>query len=310
LKSSGSKHIIYALALPKYLGSSPLNLFIDRPELFLISLAAALFFSAMAIEMTASILLKRASYEYKDTLTNLTLYIGSLGIDFFWLPAVFAIFTLANHHSLFKFGYQWWLFQGHTPAWHWLLLLVADDFAYYWFHRTSHGVWILWASHENHHSSNYFNLSVAARQTLTPFLAFIFWLPLAFIGFDPLMILTMQFISLAWQSYLHTELLGDFGALGSLLNSPSHHRVHHGTESKYLDKNFGGIFIVWDKVFGTFKREEETPTYGIGEKFQGYMPWRAISHEYVKLLRAIKKTAGIDKFKIAFMPPGWSSDDL
>jgi sterol desaturase/sphingolipid hydroxylase (fatty acid hydroxylase superfamily) len=275
----------------------------------LFTICTVLFFLvALTTEFLFAKLLRKSVYAGRDSLTNLTLYFGSLIIDFMWVPVVFYIYSAVHAYSLTKFGYQWWLFQGTTPLWHWGLLIIADDFCYYWFHRTSHKVWFLWASHENHHSSNHFNLTVAARQTWTPFFTFVFWLPLAWIGFDPLMILTMQLLSLLFQSLLHTELIRGFGPLELIFNSPRHHRAHHGTNSQYLDRNFGGIFIIWDRLFGTFQNEGERVIYGTGEAPGGYHPIRAVSGEYRRLFKTFSKSKGFQKLKVPFMPPGWRSD--
>lgn len=286
-----------------------MSYWIDHPWMVIIAATVSIYFFALVTEFTWSRFLQKKNYSLADSATNLTLYVGSLLIDFAWVPVVFVIFSKVHEHSLMKFGYQWWLFQGEVPIWHWLLLLMADDFCYYCFHRTSHRVWLFWASHENHHSSNYFNLSVAARQTWSPFYAFLFWLPLAFIGFDPLMILTMQFISLSLQGFLHTELIRSFGPFDWVFNSPSHHRVHHGTNPQYVDKNFGGIFIIWDRFFGTFEPEQEKVYYGIGHDLQGYHPLRAVSGEYLKLVRSLAQRNGLARWVTPLKPPGWSSND-
>lgn len=255
--------------------------------------AIALFLLAMFFEFVVAKILRQKIYSGFDSLTNLLLYSGSLVIDFLWVPLIFTVYGQVHAHSLTKLGYQWWMFQGTVPAWHWFALLLADDFCFYCFHRMSHKVWLLWASHENHHSSNFFNLTVAARQTWTPFLAFLFWLPLAWIGFDPLMILTMQLIGLFYQAMLHTELIRNFGPLDWILNSPSHHRVHHGSNPQYLDRNFGGIFIVWDRLLGTFAAEDEKVVYGTGETERWYHPFK----EYIRLART-------RRFSALFQSPG------
>ena len=282
---------------------------IDHPEYVIIAATIVFYFCVLTVEFLVSKLLRKHNYGAYDSATNLSLYVGSLVIDLIWVPIVFLVFTWAHSHSITKLGYQWWLFQGTTPTWHWLALLVADDFCYYWFHRTSHRVWLLWASHENHHSSNYFNLSVSARQTWTPFLAFVFWLPLAFIGFDPLMILTMQFVSLSLQGLIHTELIRNFGVLDWLFNSPSHHRVHHGSNAQYIDKNFAGVLIVWDRLFGTFAPEGEKVIYGTGSDLKGYHPFRTVSGEYLNMFHALLRKNGISRFLTPLRPPGWSPNE-
>jgi sterol desaturase/sphingolipid hydroxylase (fatty acid hydroxylase superfamily) len=238
----------------------------------------------MLVEMLASYVLQREAYNSRDTFTNLSMYAGYVAIDLFWLPVVYGIFTFVHEHSLFKIGEGWYTFDGQTPVWAWPLLFVLDDLCYYSFHRTSHKIRLFWASHVAHHSSQRFNLSVGFRQTWLPFYAFLFWVPLAFIGFDPLMIMMMQLISLTLQGLVHTELIRSFGPFDLVFNSPSHHRVHHGTQSKYIDRNFAGVLIIWDRLFGTFQREEEKPVYGIGGE-PIYNPLRAAFGEILALSR-------------------------
>lgn len=141
----------------------------------------------------------------------------------------------------------------------WVILFVAEDVCYYWFHRSHHEVRLLCAAHVNHHSSRHYNLSTALRQVvLTPLTGPLFWAPLALVGFPPHMILTMQAISLLYQFWLHTASIGKLGVLEDVFNTPSHHRVHHGTNVAYLDRNHGGVLIVWDRLFGTFERSPVT----------------------------------------------------
>lgn len=232
--------------------------FFMSPENAIPATATGLIFAAFLFEL---ILTKGRSYGVRDTLANFAMYLGYVAIGLFWIPVVYSIFVFVHDHSLFKIGDGWQLGQASWSAW--LLLFIADDFCYYWFHRVSHS-WF-WFAHVTHHSSAHFNLSVGFRQTWLPFYAFVFWLPLAFIGFDPLMILTMQLLSLAVQGLLHTEAVRSLGPLEFVFNSPSHHRVHHGSQELYRDRNFGGVLILWDRLFGTFQKEEEPPIYGTGE---------------------------------------------
>lgn len=243
---------------------------------------------AIGFEIVVTRLQGQKSYDVKDTATNFAMYAGYFAINLFWLPVVYSVFVFFHDHSLFELGQQWWTFDGTVPAWHWGLLFVLDDFCYYVFHRTSHAVRLFWASHVTHHSSERFNLSVAFRQTWLPFYAFIFWIPLALIGFEPLMIMTMQLVSLAIQGFLHTEVIRSYGPLDTILNSPSHHRVHHGTQEHYVDKNFGGVLIVWDRLFGTFAAEGERPVYGVGGSKPSYNPLRVAFGELENLLRGRK----------------------
>ena len=254
------------------------NRFWDAPDHLILAVLIAIALVAMAIESFTL----RKSYDFREAFTNLAMYAGFFLIDMVWIPVVYQILVFVHDHSIFKIGESWY-YVG-SSGWTWVALFVLDDFCYYWFHRVSHKVRFFWASHSTHHSSNYFNLSVGFRQTWFPFYAFIFWLPLAWIGFDPLMILTMQMVSLALQGILHTEVVRSFGKLDAILNSPSHHRVHHGTQKKYVDRNFAGVLIVWDRLFRTFQKEEYRPTYGIGEE-TSYNPIRVGFGPFLYLLK-------------------------
>ena len=252
--------------------------FWDAPDHQILAVLISIALLAMLIE----IFLRKKAYDFRDTLTNLSMYTGFFLIDMLWIPFVYQIYVAVHDHSIFKIG-EGWYYGGSSP-WEWLALFILDDFCYYWFHRLSHRFSFFWASHSVHHSSLRFNLSVGFRQTWFPFYAFIFWLPLAFIGFDPLMILIMQMLSLALQGLLHTEAVRSYGVLDRFLNSPSHHRVHHGQQTKYVDRNFGAVLIVWDKLFGTFQKEEEQPIYGTGARLT-YNPFRVALDPFLDLIK-------------------------
>lgn len=258
-----------------------LNRFWDAPDHRILAILISIMFIAMLIEIGT----RKNAYDLWDTLTNLLMYTGFFLINMLWIPFVYQIYVAAHDHSILKIG-EGWYYGGSSP-WSWAALFVLDDFCYYWFHRLSHRVSLFWASHSAHHSSNRFNFSVGFRQTWLPFYAFAFWLPLAFIGFDPLMILTMQMVSLSIQGFLHTEVVRSYGALDLVLNSPSHHRVHHGTQAKYLDQNFGAVLIIWDRLFGTFQSEGEQPIYGTNEKIS-YNPLQVAFGPLINLLKRRK----------------------
>ena len=188
-------------------------------------------------------------YEFRDSRTSLTMGIGNVIINIGWKLVVLAAYSAA-----------YLVAPIHLPADNpltWIALFVADDFVYYWYHRTHHTIRVFWASHVVHHSSRHYNLSTALRQTWIPMTALPFWAPLALLGYRPWMIFTMQSVSLIYQFWLHTERIRRFPRpIEFLFNTPSHHRVHHAVNPQYLDKNHGAIFIVWDRLFGTFAREE------------------------------------------------------
>jgi sterol desaturase/sphingolipid hydroxylase (fatty acid hydroxylase superfamily) len=192
----------------------------------------------------------------------------------------------------------------------WLLLVFAEDFTYYAWHRASHEVRFMWAAHENHHSSEAFNLSTALRQSWTTPLTiplFYFWLPL--LGFSPVMILTQISFSLIYQYWIHTELIGRLGPLEWILNTPSHHRVHHGSNVEYLDRNHAGIFIIWDRLFGTFEPERARVAYGLTKNIGTFRPMTIAFHEWAALGRDVRRARTFrDRVGYVFRPPGWSPD--
>ncbi|MES1173483.1 MAG: sterol desaturase family protein [Myxococcales bacterium] len=244
-------------------------------------------------------------YETRDTLASLAMGVGNVIISAFsTLGAVF-LWHLAYQHRVLD-ATRW-------GAWSWPILFLGEDLCYYWFHRAHHEVRLLWAAHVNHHSSQYFNLSTALRQPwFTPFTGPLFWLPLALIGFPPERILFAQAVSLLYQFWIHTEAVRRLpSALEWLFNTPSHHRVHHGKNVVYLDRNHGGVLIVWDRLFGTFEREHEAERvqYGLTHDIQTFNPLRIAVHEWQALARDLGRSRSLrDALHYLFAAPGWSPD--
>lgn len=243
-------------------------------------------------------------YETKDTWSSLGLGIGNVLVGFVTKAMIFALFSFLYQYRIFDLNANKW--------WYWLLLFFADDFSYYWFHRTSHNVNWFWASHVVHHSSEHYNLAAALRQTWTGNLtgSFLFWAWMPLAGFHPVWILFMQQISLIYQFWIHTETVHKLPKpLEFILNTPSHHRVHHGSDLKYLDKNHAGILIIWDRMFGTFQPEEERPTYGLTKNIHSFNPVVVALKTWSELFKAAMHSGslknGINYF---IQPPGWSHD--
>ncbi|WP_170320030.1 sterol desaturase family protein [Polyangium spumosum] len=189
----------------------------------------------------------------------------------------------------------------------WIGLLIGVDFLYYWFHRFSHRVHVAWAAHALHHQGEDFNLALGIRQhPAEGFIGRAFYLPLAIIGVPPEMSITAVVINTAYQVFLHTELVGKLGPLEWVLNTPSHHRVHHGINPAYLDKNFGGMLILWDRMFGTFVEENEQPVYGTVEQVASFDPihcmWAPLDDT---IERASRTSDSLDELGVWIMPPGW-----
>jgi sterol desaturase/sphingolipid hydroxylase (fatty acid hydroxylase superfamily) len=243
-----------------------------------------------------------AGYAGKDTAASLAMGLGNVAIS-----AVTKLGTLAAMVALYRYR----VFDQLADAWWaWLVLLFAEDLCYYAFHRASHEVRFFWAAHVNHHSSQRYNLSTALRQSwTTPLTGPIFWMPLVLVGFSPAMVMTAQAWSLLYQFGLHTEAIRSLGPLEAVFNTPSHHRVHHGTNVQYLDRNHAGIFIIWDKLFGTFEPERAKVVYGLTTNIDTYNPVRVAFHEWRALGRdVIRARTFRDKLGYLLRPPGWSPD--
>ncbi len=238
-----------------------------------------------------------ALYERRDTWANLAMGIGNVLTTGVAKVAILGVYFLVYQFRLFEIPASAW--------WAWALLLFADDFCYYWFHRMHHRVRLLWCTHVNHHSSERFNLSVALRQPWTePLTAPWFWLPLLLLGFHPLMVLTQQAINLLYQFFVHTETVKKLGPVERIFNTPSHHRVHHGTNPQYIDKNYGGIFIFWDRLFGTFEPEVEPVRYGLVKNLATYNPFKIAFHEWSATLRdAWKARSWRERRRVIFAAP-------
>jgi sterol desaturase/sphingolipid hydroxylase (fatty acid hydroxylase superfamily) len=240
-------------------------------------------------------------YELRDTAASLVMGLGNrVIIVLAHAVTVGGYFWLYQHRS-FTLGSAWWV---------WVLLFFVEDFTYYWYHRASHEVRFLWAAHENHHSSERYNLSTALRQSwTTPFTEMLFYWPLPLLGFHPTMLLTQKAVSLLYQFWIHTELIDRLGAAERVFNTPSNHRVHHGSNLEYLDRNHGGILIVWDRLFGTFEPERARVRYGLTKRLESFNPLVIALHEWSALARDVRRAdSWRARLGYVFAPPGWSPD--
>ncbi len=220
-------------------------------------------------------------YDFDDTRTSLLMGSGNVVVNVAWKLAVVTIYAALYELTPIRLDAgDWWV---------WVLLFFGDDLAYYWFHRVSHESRVFWASHVVHHSSQHYNLSTALRQTWVPMTYLPFWLPLLLLGFAPWMVLLAQSWSLIYQFFLHTERVGRLPRpLESILNTPSHHRVHHGANEQYLDRNYGGILVIWDRLFRSFEPEGERVQYGLTTNIQTFNPVKVAFHEYGALWRDLR----------------------
>ncbi|MEE3999045.1 sterol desaturase family protein [Tenacibaculum sp. FZY0031] len=269
----------------------------------LIHYAIPFFVITVIIEAIVTVTIKMDDYEFKDALTSITMGLGNVFIGLLSKGIIFGVFLFLYQYHLFTIPFTWWS---------WIILLFAEDFVYYWNHRIAHESRLFWASHVVHHSSTKYNLSTALRQTWSgSFYTFIFWAPLAIIGFHPLMILTQMSISLLYQYWIHTELIDKMPKwFEAVFNTPSHHRVHHATNPQYLDRNHAGIFIIWDKLFGTFEPEVEKPVYGLVTNINTYNPIKiAFIEWYTMFTDVLKSKTSVSKKLLYFIkPPGWKHD--
>ena len=243
-------------------------------------------------------------YEPRDTLTSLAMGFGSTIAGALVAGAVVGMALWVYQFRLTSIPFAWWA---------WGLCFVLDDLAYYAFHRSAHRVRWFWASHVNHHTSQHYNLSTALRQTWTGFIAlgFIFRLPLMLIGFHPAMVFFCGGINLIYQFWIHTEAVDRFPRwFEAVMNTPSHHRVHHATNPRYLDRNYAGVFIIWDRLFGTFTQEvrDEPIRYGVVKQLGSFNLLWVSFHEWVGIARDLWSAPWRHKLGYLWRPPGWSHD--
>ena len=266
----------------------------------LTTLASPVFLGLLALEYVLARRQGRNLFEGRDTATSLALGVGSLVVGAGWKTLVAGLYvTTSERYRVVDLGDGPWAFAA---------ALIAVDFAYYWFHRLHHEVRVLWASHVPHHSSQHYNLSTALRQSWTPFTGLPFYLPLALL-FSPAQIATAYGINLLYQFWIHTELIDRLGPFERIFNTPSHHRVHHGANVQYLDRNYAGILIVWDRWFGSFEPERERVRYGLTKNIDSFDPVYAAFYEFFAVVRDAVRAPSL-RAALGFLlrPPGWKPD--
>ncbi|TDL99673.1 MAG: C-5 sterol desaturase [Flavobacteriaceae bacterium] len=244
-------------------------------------------------------------YQAQDTWVNLFSALGYIISATLLKSLKFGVFYLAyKHFALFEIPTD--------KLWSWILLFFLDDFTFYWGHRMGHTVNLYWTSHLVHHSSEKFNFTTALRKTWTYDLTghFLLWIWLPVLGFDPLQVMVMTTLNFIYQFWIHTEKINKMPLWFEwIFNTPSHHRVHHGSNLKYLDKNHGGVLIIWDRLFGTFQEEQEPARYGILFNINTFNLFKVEFMSFKELFEKLQKSDGIiETLKILFYPPGWSKD--
>jgi sterol desaturase/sphingolipid hydroxylase (fatty acid hydroxylase superfamily) len=263
----------------------------------LIAAAVPVFFAAIAVEVLLDRSRRASLYRFGAALADLEVGIVSQVGDVLLRAVGVAIYAWVYEHRFFELA--------PGSAWPWVVGLVGIDFLYYWWHRMSHVVNVLWAVHAVHHQSEDFNLAVALRQPAFEALTIIpFHLPLALLGVEPWIYVTCYAIDLIYQFWIHTELPGRLGFVEFVLNTPSSHRVHHGINPQYLDRNYGGILVIWDRLFGTYQREEEPPAYGVTHALGSYNPIWANLAPFRDIATKAREARGLtNKLRIWFAHP-------
>jgi sterol desaturase/sphingolipid hydroxylase (fatty acid hydroxylase superfamily) len=266
----------------------------------LILFASPLYLILIGTEIIVSYLHDRHYYSIKGTLTNVYLATVNVALDLLMRTTWFAVLAYIYPFHFLNISNSWV---------YWFSLLVLQDLAFYFLHRVDHGCRLFWAIHVTHHSSAEFNLTVGFRPSvLQPFYRFAWFLPLTLLGFRPEDIILMYSITQLYGILVHTRCVGKLGLLEWVFCTPSHHRVHHATNSQYIDKNLGMVFIVWDRIFGTFAEEKEEVRFGLNGQAPTSHPLRVVFHEWQSMWADLCGTNSIKtKLMYIFGPPGWQA---
>lgn len=267
-------------------------------------LAIPLYFLLIGIELIWEATSRKGVYRVGDAITNLSCGISSQVTGAIWNVLSVAMYSLVYSYSIFKIQDTWWT---------WIIFFILIDLMYYWYHRASHEINFMWnVSHVVHHQSEDYNLSVALRQaSFGGVFSMVFYLPLALIGFSPVGFVILKGFNLIYQFWIHTEAINKLPRwFEYVFNTPSHHRVHHGRNPKYIDRNHAGTLMIWDRMFGTFQEEEEKPTYGVTKPINTWNPLWANVLPIVEMAKQFGTTKGFsNKLKVLFYKPGWHSKD-
>ncbi len=276
-------------------------------EQWLILISTPIYCIIIGIELLLSHLQHRKTYTLRNTASNVYLMLLNGGLDL-----AFRLVTLAILGYFFKLSPIHWT----VGPLYWILLVLIEDFMYYWLHRFDHEIRLFWAVHVTHHSSETMNFTVGFRSSVfQPLYRFLYFIPIALLGFDPLDLLFVYSATQIWGIFVHTEYIQKMGFLEQILVTPSHHRVHHGSNPKYLDKNMGMFLILWDKLFGTFQAELEPEEYapiqyGLTKNLENPGPITVVFHEWQQIWKDCTQD-GISfsqRWQYLIGPPGWSHD--
>ena len=271
-------------------------------ESALILFAAPVYIVAIVLELFISNIRAKKVYSFRGVLENTYLSAMNMGLDIVIRGAALLCLDLTFNYRVINWT---------EGAVYWFVLLIAEDFIYYWLHRIDHQCRLFWAVHVTHHSSEEFNLTVGFRSSVfQPLYRFIYFMPLALLGFKGIDIFLMYSITQLYGLLIHTQLVQKLGFLEWFLVTPSHHRVHHGSNFRYIDRNFGMVFIFWDKLFGTFTPETEEVKYGLTKPIKEITPISLVTHEWKRLAADVKKSPSW-KVKLRYIigRPDWTSDN-
>ncbi|WP_254086924.1 sterol desaturase family protein [Dawidia cretensis] len=262
------------------------------------ALAIPAFFIFTGLEYAAALRQKKPHlFKFDSSVANISIGVAERLLNLFLTASFYGLFQYVyTHFALWSIPNTWWV---------WVIMLLATDLVWYWYHRLGHEINLFWAAHIVHHQSEEFNYTVSARiTTLQALIRNLFWCVLPLAGFHPDMIIATLIIHGTYSFFTHTQIIGKLGWLEYILITPSHHRVHHASNEKYLNKNYGDLFVFWDKLFGTFQREEEAPTYGLTHPLKSYsFIWQHV-HYFLELGLAVRRTPGfLRKLKIIFGNP-------
>lgn len=289
----------------------------------IIEASVPFFFALIFLELAVAKATRRPYYRLNDSIADLSLGTLSQLTGIFLALLTYAMFGWVSTHLAIQqhlpvpawpdgpafdrlAGFPWIAVNGPEFL-SWAVVFLLVDLCYYWLHRLSHEVNILWAGHVVHHSSEEYNLAVALRQSsLHGLFSWVFYMPLALAGVPWQMFVTSHAVNLVYQFWIHTREIHRLGPFEWVMNTPSHHRVHHGVNPKYQDRNYAGVLIIWDRLFGSFTPEEEEPVYGITKPLGTWNPLWANLHVFAEIFRNARRARGFrDRLKVVFGPPGW-----
>lgn len=272
-------------------------------ESLLVLITTPVYILVIGGEILYSYFNKRQLYSGKGVLANIYLSVLNFSLDIMVRGACLVVLN---------YFYQFRFFEIQHVILYWVVLAIAEDFMFYWLHRIDHYCRFFWAVHVTHHSSEEFNLTVGFRSSVfQPLYRFIYFIPISLMGFKGVDIMFMYAATQIYGILVHTQLIHKMGILEYIFVTPSHHRVHHGSNVRYLDKNMGMFLIIWDKLFGTFQAEEDKDPvkYGLTTNIKTYNPITMVFHEWKNIISDLRKPSSFkDKIMYILGPPGWSHD--